>query len=199
MDGDGENFSEWLERLELVANTCRWDNQARLVNVATRLRGSASRFYCSCTPQQCSNYYALTEALCKRFTPVQIQPVQSSRFHERKQGPNESVDDYQTQNHHSVQYMYTHLSGYCPYQGQSGVFAVRLQPCFPLRQCHQEGRPSDAAPGLPARATSLQSSSAHPPPPQSAVTAAHLLQRAALLLWSAEAILALCQLVSLPQ
>ena len=94
MDGDGENFSEWLEWLELVANTCRWDNQAKLVNVATRLRGSASRFYRSCTPQQRSNYHALTEALRKRFTPVQIQSVQSSRFHERKQGPHESVDDY---------------------------------------------------------------------------------------------------------
>ena len=94
MDGDGENFSEWLEWLELVANTCRWDNQAKLVNVATHLCGSASRFYRSCTPQQRSNYHALTEALRKRFTPVQIQSVQSSRFHERKQGPHESVDDY---------------------------------------------------------------------------------------------------------
>ena len=93
-DGDGENFSEWLERIELVANTCRWDDQAKLVNVATRLRGPASRFYRSCTPRQRSSYRDLTEALRRRFTPVQIQSVQSSRFHERKQGPTESVDGY---------------------------------------------------------------------------------------------------------
>ena len=31
LEGDGENFSGWLECLELVANTCRWDDQARLV------------------------------------------------------------------------------------------------------------------------------------------------------------------------
>ena len=36
-DGDGENFSEWLKHLELVATTCRWDDQAKLVNVATLL------------------------------------------------------------------------------------------------------------------------------------------------------------------
>ena len=39
---DGESFAELLERLELVATTCRWDDQAKLVNVATRLRGAAS-------------------------------------------------------------------------------------------------------------------------------------------------------------
>ena len=93
-DCDGENFSEWLERLELVASTCRWSDQTKLVNVATRLRGAAARYYRSCTPQQRSSYRELTEALRRRFTPVQIQSVQSSRFHERKQGVRESVDDY---------------------------------------------------------------------------------------------------------
>ena len=51
-DRGGENFNEWLERLELVASACKWDDQAKLVNVATRLRGPASQFYQSCTPQQ---------------------------------------------------------------------------------------------------------------------------------------------------
>ena len=40
--GDGESFAEWLGRLELVATTCRWDDQAKLVNVATHLHGSDS-------------------------------------------------------------------------------------------------------------------------------------------------------------
>ena len=60
LDGDRENFVEWLERFELVASTCRWDDQTKLVNVATRLRGSASCFYCSCTPQQRASYGELT-------------------------------------------------------------------------------------------------------------------------------------------
>jgi len=43
---------------------------------------------------QRSNYDAMMEELTKRFVPVQIQAVQSSLFHERKQRPRESVDDY---------------------------------------------------------------------------------------------------------
>ena len=93
-DTDEECFSEWLERLELVATTCGWDDQAKLVNVATRLRGAASRFYRSCPPQQRATYSALTSALQQRFTPVRIQSVQSSKFHERMQRPTESVDSY---------------------------------------------------------------------------------------------------------
>ena len=93
-DGDGETINDWLERLELVAGACGWDDQAKLVNVATRLRGSASRFYRSCTPQQRSSYQGITSALQQRFTPVHIQSVQSSRFHERKQLSTETVANY---------------------------------------------------------------------------------------------------------
>ena len=89
-----EDFSEWLERLKMVANTCWWDNQAKLVNVVTRLRVVAARYYRSCTPQQRSKYSALTEALHRCFTPVQIQSVQRSKYHKRKQRPDEAVDDY---------------------------------------------------------------------------------------------------------
>ena len=94
IEGDGESFSDLLERLELVATTCRWDNQTKLVNVVTRLRGTTSRFYQSCTPQQRSSYDELVRALQSRFTPARIQSVQSSIFHERKQKDGESVDDY---------------------------------------------------------------------------------------------------------
>ena len=94
LDEDGETFEEWLERLELIAATCHWDERAKLVNIATRLRGPALRFYRTCSPQQRASYALLTSALKQRFTPVRIQAVQSSRFHERKQGPKESVDSY---------------------------------------------------------------------------------------------------------
>ena len=61
--------------LELIADVSRWDHQTKLVNVATRLRGSASRFYRSCSPQQWSSYVELTAALQRRFTPVRLQSV----------------------------------------------------------------------------------------------------------------------------
>ena len=59
LDGDRESFGDWLERLELVASACRWDDQAKLVKLATCLRGTASRFYCLCTPKQRSSYQEL--------------------------------------------------------------------------------------------------------------------------------------------
>ena len=93
-DGEGEAFQDWIEQFEMVATVCRWDDQAKLVNLVTRLRGQAYSFFRSCTPQQRMNYHSLTTELGKRFTPVRIQVVQTSLFHERRQGVMESVDDF---------------------------------------------------------------------------------------------------------
>ena len=51
LEEDGETFEEWLERLELIAATCHWDEGVKLVNIATRLRGPALPFYRICSPQ----------------------------------------------------------------------------------------------------------------------------------------------------
>lgn len=40
------------------------------------------------------DFECLTAELRKRFTPVRIQGVDTSLFHERKQKPGESVDAY---------------------------------------------------------------------------------------------------------
>ena len=89
-----KRLKEWLEQFELVARICRWDNPTRLANLVTRLQGEAYAFYKSCTPQQSSSYEEISAALTKRFTPVRIQAVQSSLFHDRKQKEKESVDSY---------------------------------------------------------------------------------------------------------
>ena len=36
-DGEGETFEDWKEQLELIADACQWNNQARLINLVTRL------------------------------------------------------------------------------------------------------------------------------------------------------------------
>ena len=64
------------------------------MNLTTRLRGPAHSFYRSCTPEQRSNYDLLVDQLMQRFTPVQIQAIQSQLFHDRKQGVKETVDKY---------------------------------------------------------------------------------------------------------
>ena len=86
-----QKFDEWLEQFELVAGVCRWDKSTKLVNLVTRLKGEAYGFYKSCIPQQRGSYSAMVSALTKRFTPVQIQAVQTSLFHERRQSERETV------------------------------------------------------------------------------------------------------------
>ena len=48
---------------------------------------------CSCTATQRVNNQEIVELLKDRFTPVQIQSVQSSYFNDRKQN-NETVAEY---------------------------------------------------------------------------------------------------------
>ena len=101
-DWEGECFSDWKEQFELVAGACYCTDQSKLVNLVTHLRGQAYSYYRSCTSEQCTVIIDpvhqssdqvtpcwLIKALEDRFTPVRIQAVQSSRFHERKQSPTE--------------------------------------------------------------------------------------------------------------
>ena len=89
-----ETIVEWLEQLQLVASACRWDESTKLVNLVTRLKGQAFAFYRSCDTQKRNQYSTLVEELKKCFTPVHIQAVQSSLFHDRKQKPGETMDAY---------------------------------------------------------------------------------------------------------
>lgn len=90
----GETFEDWREQFEMVATLSGRDEKMKLVNLVTRLQGQAYAFYWSCPLQQRIQYKTLIAELAKRFTPVQLRAVESSRFHERKQTPQETVDDY---------------------------------------------------------------------------------------------------------
>ena len=78
----------------MVATLGGWDERSKLVNLVTRLNGQAYSFYQSYTMQQRSSYATMMEELVKRFTPVRLQAVQSSQFHEWKQKPQEPVNDW---------------------------------------------------------------------------------------------------------
>ena len=94
LDKEGETFQDWTEQFEMIAQMCGWDNQAKLVYLTTRFRSQAYSFYRTCTPHQRSDYDTVKLQLKERFTPVRIQAVYSSLFHQRKQGTNEIVDQY---------------------------------------------------------------------------------------------------------
>ena len=92
--GDGDLFQDWLEQFEAVALLGCWGEHAKLVNLTTRLRGTAYAFYRSCSPEQRSSYPSLVAALKKRFTPVQLTAIHTQLFHDRVQGEKESVDEF---------------------------------------------------------------------------------------------------------
>lgn len=91
---DGETVHEWLSQFEMVASVCQWTDPVKLMNLVTRLKGQALSFYRSCDDGQRFDYFKLVQLLKKRFTPVHIQAVQSSLFHDRKQKQGEPVDNY---------------------------------------------------------------------------------------------------------
>ena len=83
----------WIEQFEMVATIAHWDESSKLVNLTTRLTGPAFTFYRSCTQQRTSFSLLVTE-LKKRLTPVKIQTVECSLFHEWRQKSGETVDAY---------------------------------------------------------------------------------------------------------
>lgn len=69
----------------MVATVCRWDDNAKVAKLVTRLKGQAYIFFRWCTSQQCRDYQSTVAAL---------KAVQSRLFNERKKGPKETVDSY---------------------------------------------------------------------------------------------------------
>ena len=94
MEADSETIDEWLERFATLAEECQWTPWAKLLHLTSRLEKQAYAFYRSCSPQKKASYDLLVVELRKRFSPVRIQGVDTSLFHERKQGEGESVDQY---------------------------------------------------------------------------------------------------------
>ena len=89
-----ETFQEWLEQFELVAAVGHWDQSAKLANLVTQLKGQAFAFFRSCAVEKRTDYALLVAELKRRFTPVHLSAVQTSMFHDRKQGEKETVDSY---------------------------------------------------------------------------------------------------------
>ena len=78
----------------MVLDLAQWPEQIKLKQLALCLHGPAQAYFRTCSEEQKQNYSALVQAMSRRFTPVQIQALKCSAFHERKQGKKESVDAY---------------------------------------------------------------------------------------------------------
>ena len=78
----------------MVAELAHWTEQIKLKQLALRLRGPALAFFRTRSDEQKHNYQVLVQEMSQRFTPVRIQALECSTFHERRQGRKESVDTY---------------------------------------------------------------------------------------------------------
>ena len=96
-----------------------WYEHAKLVNLTTRLRGSAYSFYRSCSVEQRSSYRLLVEQSARRFTPVQIKSIQSQLFHDQQQKQKETVNEYAEALRKLFSKAYSNLSGEAETMGQS--------------------------------------------------------------------------------
>ena len=88
------SFQQWLEQFEMVSELAQWPENIKLKQLTLRLRGPAQAYYRTCSEDQKRDYQALVQSMSQMFTPVQIQALECSTFHERKQGRKESVDTY---------------------------------------------------------------------------------------------------------
>ena len=77
----------------MIGDDCRSDEQVKMVHLMTRLKGPAAAFYWSCTPGKKNDYKMLKAELKKRFTPVQLPPMQAGLFHQWRQKEGETAQD----------------------------------------------------------------------------------------------------------
>ena len=78
----------------MVSELAQWPENIKLKQLALRLRGPAQAYYRTCSEDQKRDYQELVQSMSQKFTPVGIQALECSTFHERKQGRKESVDTY---------------------------------------------------------------------------------------------------------
>ena len=64
------------------------------MHLTTSLRSTAKSSFGSCSLVQRNNYTQLVAELKKRFTLVQLPAIQTQMYHDRKEGPLETVDDF---------------------------------------------------------------------------------------------------------
>ena len=76
-----------------MARVAGWNNGDKSVHLITALKGTARAFCRSCSAAQRADYMQVVSAM-KRFTLMKLTVLQTQMFHSRRQGPDESVDDF---------------------------------------------------------------------------------------------------------
>lgn len=92
--GDSDTVEDWLDQLDIAAVAFKWEEEARLAHLVSRLKGAALAYYRSCSFEMRHSYSLLKEALLRRFTPIHVQSVQGTLFYQRNQKHGETAEEY---------------------------------------------------------------------------------------------------------
>ena len=90
-----ETWEVWYNRFHEVALISHWSDQEKLVELLPRLQGATGEFvYGQLTHENRINYNTLITELNNRFRVVETCKKFASKFSNRHQGPNETVEEY---------------------------------------------------------------------------------------------------------
>ena len=90
-----ETWEVWYNRFQEVALISHWSDQEKLAELLPRLQGAPGEFvYGQLTHENRINYNTLITELNNRFRVVETCKTFASKFSNRHQGPNETVEEY---------------------------------------------------------------------------------------------------------
>ncbi len=88
---EDDGFDRWIEQFEERAHMAGWSDEQRLYQVKAHLRKTALQVFRMLPEQQRATYKLATQALRKRFRPIDIEELRGIEFHQKMQGE-ESIE-----------------------------------------------------------------------------------------------------------
>ncbi|CAC5382708.1 unnamed protein product [Mytilus coruscus] len=90
-----EKWKVWFNRFEAVANLCNWSKKEKLAELLPRLQGIAGDFvYDQLSSEVTRSYRKLVKELKNRFGEIDTTKIYISKFNNRRQYNEESVQDF---------------------------------------------------------------------------------------------------------
>ena len=90
-----EDWKVWISRFEEIAERRNWDNDMKLDNLLPKLQGRAGDFVFTQLPKYTLRCYSdLVKELNSRFRVVETKRTFASKFSQRVQNDNETVEEY---------------------------------------------------------------------------------------------------------
>ena len=89
-----EDWKVWVSRFEAIAERRQWDDDTKLDNLLPKLQGRAGDFVFTQLPKQTLECYSELVKELNRFRVVETKRTFATKFSQRVQRPNETVEEY---------------------------------------------------------------------------------------------------------